>query len=138
MSENPIHFTLNPPTVSLYAEQMMLRLLLEHKLPRCFLNSSNWDNDITQPLGLPDELEDHPAQQRIARKLLSARWQQIKNLPAQDPDFALAYRNIAFLVCRLGLSEAEQTSTKPTASCSSAKAPSAIGSAAWSTKCSPK
>lgn len=109
MSENPTHFTLNPPAVSLYAEQMMLRLLLEHKLPRCFLNSSNWDNDITQPLGLPDELEDHPAQQRIARKLLSARWQQIKNLPAQDPDFALAYRNIAFLARRLGLSEAEQT-----------------------------
>ena len=47
----------------------MIRRRLDYKLSYSFLNNSNWDTDITQSLGLPDELEEHPDKQHIARRL---------------------------------------------------------------------
>lgn len=96
-----------PHAISLYAEQM-IRRRLDYKLSYSFLNNSNWDTDITQSLGLPDELEEHPDKQHIARKLLTAWHQQIQHLHSDNLDYTQAYCNIDFVARRLGLSEAEQ------------------------------
>ena len=86
----------------------MIRRQLDYKLSYSFLNNSNWDTDITQSLGLPDELEEHPDKQHIARKLLTAWRQQIQHLHSDNLDYTQAYCNIDFVARRLGLSEAEQ------------------------------
>ena len=51
-------YKLNPPTVSSYTENMMLKVLFEHKGFSEVFRESSWRSDeIASAFGLPEELE---------------------------------------------------------------------------------
>ena len=52
-------FKLNPPSVSLYTEKLMLQLLLEYRGFSEVFRENNWRYDnIAEALGLPSEMEN--------------------------------------------------------------------------------
>ncbi|PJG83439.1 ATP-binding protein [Caviibacterium pharyngocola] len=103
-------YQLNPPTVSLYAEQMMLKMLFEHNLFQSFIRNNNWrDDDVANALGLPMELENNDNLKPIARSLLTERFQTIKSAVEIPEKLQIAYENIDKLTAFLDLNNVEET-----------------------------
>ena len=101
-------YRLNPATVSLYSEKLMLKTLLQYgTLPKLF-GDRGWDDDVALPLGLPESLEYEDNAKQTVRALLKARWNEICNLTSDTSEyFFQAERNIVFLSDTLGLDAVE-------------------------------
>ena len=64
-------YKLNPPTVSSYTENMMLKILFEHKGFSEVFREGSWRSDeIASAFGLPEELENDKNLRAVARRLL--------------------------------------------------------------------
>ena len=62
-------YKLNPPTVSSYTENMMLKVLFEHKGFSEVFRESSWRSDeIASAFGLPEELENDKNLRTVARR----------------------------------------------------------------------
>lgn len=108
---------LNPPTVSLYTEKLILKVLLEHNVINKFIRESSYrDDNLAASLGLPEEddpvyfAKDSGISFKLAiNKALKKRYAEIQNLPLDIPDnFIIAYQNIAKIQKYLDLT-AEET-----------------------------
>lgn len=83
-------YKLNPPTVSSYTENMMLKVLFEHKGFSEVFRETSWRSDeIASAFGLPEELENDKNLRTVARRLLKERYKNSKN----PPHFYLSYGN---------------------------------------------
>jgi len=99
---------LQPSTLSLYAEKLIIRIILQHDGLRKNFGQHSWDEDVALPLGLPEALRDEPNMQQIIRTLLEARWQEIRHKEDDETSFfAQAEKNIAFITARLSFNETE-------------------------------
>lgn len=103
-------YQLNPPTVSAYAEHLMLKLLFEHKgFPEIFRENGWRDDDIATALGLPPEMENIDNVRPLVKELLQARYKET-NFSEDVPDcWQMAYQNIEKLSEILELNEAEKS-----------------------------
>ncbi|WP_109427137.1 AAA family ATPase [Aggregatibacter kilianii] len=103
-------YKLNPPTVSSYTENMMLKVLFEHKGFSEVFRESSWRSDeIANAFGLPEELENGKNLRTVARQLLKARYKTLQKSTALLPDlWKQAYENLARLSAFLQLNPVEQ------------------------------
>ena len=103
-------YKLNPPTVSSYTENMMLKVLFEHKgFSEVFRESSWRSDDIANAFGLPEELENGKNLRTVARQLLKARYKTLQKSTALLPElWKQAYENLACLSAFLQLNPVEQ------------------------------
>ena len=103
-------YKLNPPTVSSYTENMMLKILFEHKGFSEVFRESSWRNDeIASAFGLPEELENDKNLRVVARRLLKERYKTLQKSTALLSDFwKQAYENLASLAEFLQLNPVEQ------------------------------
>ena len=103
-------YKLNPPTVSSYTENMMLKVLFEHKGFSEVFRESSWRSDeIASAFGLPEELENDKNLRTVARRLLKARYKTLQKSTALLPElWKQAYENLATLAEFLQLNLVEQ------------------------------
>ena len=103
-------YKLNPPTVSSYTENMMLKILFEHKGFSEVFRESSWRSDeIASAFGLPEELENDKNLRTVARRLLKARYKTLQKSTALLPElWKQAYENLATLAEFLQLNPVEQ------------------------------
>ena len=103
-------YKLNPPTVSSYTENMMLKVLFEHKGFSEVFRESSWRSDeIASAFGLPEELENDKNLRAVARRLLKARYKTLQKSTALLPElWKQAYENLATLAEFLQLNPVEQ------------------------------
>ena len=103
-------YKLNPPTVSSYTENMMLKVLFEHKGFSEVFRESSWRSDeIASAFGLPEELENNKNLRTVARRLLKARYKTLQKSTALLPElWKQAYENLATLAEFLQLNPVEQ------------------------------
>ena len=103
-------YKLNPPTVSSYTENMMLKVLFEHKGFSEVFRESSWRSDeIASAFGLPEELENDKNLRTVARRLLKARYKTFQKSTALLPElWKQAYENLATLAEFLQLNPVEQ------------------------------
>ena len=103
-------YKLNPPTVSSYTENMMLKILFEHKGFSEVFRESSWRSDeIASAFGLPEELENDKNLRAVARQLLKARYKTLQKSTALLSDlWKQAYENLASLAEFLQLNPVEQ------------------------------
>ena len=103
-------YKLNPPTVSSYTENMMLKVLFEHKGFSEVFRESSWRSDeIASAFGLPEELENDKNLRTVARRLLKARYKTLQKSTALLPElWKQAYENLASLAEFLQLNPVEQ------------------------------
>ena len=103
-------YKLNPPTVSSYTENMMLKILFEHKGFSEVFRESSWRSDeIASAFGLPEELENDKNLRVVARQLLKARYKTLQKSTALLSDlWKQAYENLASLAEFLQLNPIEQ------------------------------
>ena len=103
-------YKLNPPTVSSYTENMMLKVLFEHKGFSEVFRESSWRSDeIASAFGLPEELENDKNLRTAARRLLKARYKTFQKSTALLPElWKQAYENLATLAEFLQLNPVEQ------------------------------
>ena len=104
-------FKLNPPSVSLYTEKLMLQLLLEYRGFTEVFHEDVWHYDnIAAALGLPSEMEHCDDFRAKVKKLLQARNKTLPKLTAlcanENP---IIQQNIDTLTQLLSLNAAEQT-----------------------------
>ena len=104
-------FKLNPPSVSLYTEKLMLQLLLEYRGFTEVFHEDVWHYDnIAAALGLPSEMERCDDFRAKVKKLLQARNKTLPKLTAlcvnENP---IIQQNIDTLTQLLSLNAAEQT-----------------------------
>ena len=103
-------YKLNPPTVSSYTENMMLKVLFEHKGFSEVFRESSWRSDeIASAFGLPEELENDKNLRAVARQLLKERYKTLQKSTALLPElWKQAYENLATLAEFLQLNPVEQ------------------------------
>ena len=103
-------YKLNPPTVSSYTENMMLKVLFEHKGFSEVFRESSWRSDeIASAFGLPEELENDKNLRTVARQLLKERYKTLQKTTALLPElWKQAYENLATLAEFLQLNPVEQ------------------------------
>lgn len=102
------NWRLEPSTLSLYAEKLIIRIILQHDGLRKNFGQHSWDEDVALPLGLPEKLRDEPDMQQIVRALLEARWQEIRHKEDDETSFFVqAEKNIDFITARLSFNETE-------------------------------
>ena len=103
-------YKLNPPTVSSYTENMMLKVLFEHKGFSEVFRESSWRSDeIASAFGLPEELENDKNLRTVARRLLKERYKTLEKSTALLPElWKQAYENLATLAEFLQLNPVEQ------------------------------
>ena len=103
-------YKLNPPTVSSYTENMMLKVLFEHKGFSEVFRESSWRSDeIASAFGLPEELENDKNLRTVARRLLKTRYKTLQKSTALLPElWKQAYENLATLAEFLQLNPVEQ------------------------------
>ena len=103
-------YQLNPPTVSSYTENMMLKILFEHKGFSEVFRESSWRSDeIASAFGLPEELENDKNLRTVARQLLKERYKILQKSTALLPElWKQAYENLATLAEFLQLNPVEQ------------------------------
>ena len=103
-------YKLNPPTVSSYTENMMLKVLFEHKGFSEVFRESSWRSDeIASAFGLPEELENDKNLRAVARRLLKERYKTLQKSTALLSDlWKQAYENLASLAEFLQLNPVEQ------------------------------
>lgn len=103
-------YKLNPPTVSSYTENMMLKVLFEHKgFSEVFRESSWRSGEIASAFGLPEELENDKNLRTVARRLLKARYKTLQKSTALLPElWKQAYENLVTLAEFLQLNPVEQ------------------------------
>ena len=103
-------YKLNPPTVSSYTENMMLKVLFEHKGFSEVFRESSWRSDeIASAFGLPEELENDKNLRTVARQLLKERYKTLQKSTALLPElWKQAYENLATLAEFLQLNPVEQ------------------------------
>ena len=104
-------FKLNPPSVSLYTEKLMLQLLLEYRGFSEVFRENNWRYDnIAEALGLPSEMENSDDFCAKVKKLLQGRNKTLPKLTAlcvnENP---IIQQNIDTLTQLLSLNAAELT-----------------------------
>ncbi|HGO5853838.1 TPA: AAA family ATPase [Mannheimia haemolytica] len=103
------NYQLNPSTVSLYSEKIMLKAMFEHKLFSEFFRNDNYrDDDVAFAIGLPQEMEKDSELKPLARELLRERYKAIVNQNEPLDCWQIAYENLARLTQFLGLTSAEQ------------------------------
>ena len=103
-------YKLNPSTVSSYTENMMLKVLFEHKGFSEVFRESSWRSDeIASAFGLPEELENDKNLRTVARRLLKARYKTLQKSTALLPElWKQAYENLVTLAEFLQLNPVEQ------------------------------
>ena len=103
-------YKLNPPTVSSYTENMMLKILFEHKGFSEVFRESSWRSDeIASAFGLPEELENDKNLRTVARQLLKERYKTLQKSTALLSElWKQAYENLASLAEFLQLNPVEQ------------------------------
>lgn len=103
-------YKLNPPTVSSYTENMMLKVLFEHKGFSEVFRETSWRSDeIASAFGLPEELENDKNLRTVARRLLKERYKTLQKSTALLPElWKQAYENLATLAEFLQLNPVEQ------------------------------
>lgn len=103
-------YKLNPPTVSSYTENMMLKVLFEHKGFSEVFRESSWRSDeIASAFGLPEELENDKNLRTVARRLLKERYKTLQKSTALLPElWKQAYENLVTLAEFLQLNPVEQ------------------------------
>ena len=103
-------YKLNPPTVSSYTENMMLKVLFEHKGFSEVFRESSWRSDeIASAFGLPEELENDKNLRTVARRLLKERYKTLQKSTALLPElWKQAYENLVTLAEFLQLNSVEQ------------------------------
>ena len=103
-------YKLNPPIVSSYTENMMLKILFEHKGFSEVFRESIWRSDeIASAFGLPEELENDKNLRTVARQLLKERYKILQKSTALLPElWKQAYENLATLAEFLQLNPVEQ------------------------------
>ena len=103
-------YKLNPPTVSSYTENMMLKVLFEHKGFSEVFRESSWRSDgIANAFGIPDALKSNEDLRNIVGNLLKERYKILQKSTALLPDlWKQAYENLARLAEFLQLNPVEQ------------------------------
>ncbi|MEE3696743.1 AAA family ATPase [Glaesserella parasuis] len=102
-------YQLNPPTVSAYAEHLMLKLLFEHKgFPEIFRENGWRDDNIATALGLPPEMENIDNVRSVVKELLQARYKETNFSEDVSERWKMAYQNIEKLSEIVELNEAEK------------------------------
>ena len=103
-------YKLNPPTVSSYTENMMLKVLFEHKGFSEVFRETSWRSDeIASAFGLPEELENDKNLRTVARRLLKERYKTLEKSTALLPElWKQAYENLTTLAEFLQLNPVEQ------------------------------
>lgn len=72
-------YKLNPPTVSSYIENMILKILFEYKGFSEVFQESSWRSDeVASAFGLPEELENDKNLRTVARRILKERLKHSK------------------------------------------------------------
>lgn len=103
-------YQLNPPTVSAYAEHLMLKLLFEHKGFSEIFRENGWrDDDIATALGLPPEMENIDNAKPLVKELLQVRYKETNFSEDVSEGWKIAYQNVEKLSAILELNEAENT-----------------------------
>ena len=104
-------FKLNPPSVSLYTEKLMLQLLLEYRGFTEVFHEDVWHYDnIAAALGLPSEMENCDNFREKVKKLLQARNKTLPKLTALCAnENSIIQQNIDTLTQLLSLNTTEQT-----------------------------
>lgn len=103
------NYQLNPSTVSLYSEKIMLKAMFEHKLFSEFFRNDNYrDDDVAFAISLPQEMEKDSELKPLARELLKQRYQKVLSQDFQPHDWKTAYDNLERLSQFLALSSCEQ------------------------------
>ena len=103
-------YKLNPPTVSSYTENMMLKVLFEHKGFSEVFRESSWRSDgIANAFGIPDALKSNEDLRNIVGNLLKERYKTLQKSTALLPElWKQAYENLARLAEFLQLNSVEQ------------------------------
>ena len=103
-------YKLNPPTVSSYTENMMLKVLFEHKGFSEVFRESSWRSDgIANAFGIPDALKSNEDLRNIVGNLLKERYKTLQKSTALLPNlWRQAYENLARLAEFLQLNPVEQ------------------------------
>ena len=103
-------YKLNPPTVSSYTENMMLKVLFEHKGFSEVFRESSWRSDgIANAFGIPDALKSNEDLRSIVGNLLKERYKTLQKSTALLPElWKQAYENLARLAEFLQLNPVEQ------------------------------
>ncbi|MEE6029511.1 AAA family ATPase [Avibacterium paragallinarum] len=102
-------YQLNPSTVSLYSEKIMLKAMFEYKLfSEFFSNNCYDDDDVAYALGLPQEMETDADLKQQARELLKQRYQTILAQKEEPKNWQTAYDNLTKLTEFLELTACEK------------------------------
>ncbi|MDO4997361.1 MAG: AAA family ATPase [Neisseria sp.] len=106
-------YRLNPCRLSLYAEQYILKGMLELGYFGDFFSRGHYyrDDDLAELLGIPCEMEKEKADlPALLRPLLRERWQAIQQQTFTPNNLTLeiGYQNIAFLADKIGLNDVEK------------------------------
>lgn len=103
------NYQLNPSTVSLYSEKIMLKALFEHNLFVEFFCRNGFRNDnLAFSMGLPQEIEQEDEFKSITQKLLRQRYRTILDQNEHTERWQMGYENLARLAKFLDLNETEQ------------------------------
>ncbi len=103
------NYQLNPSTVSLYSEKIMLKAMFEHRLFSEFFRNDNYRrDDVAFAMGLPEEMEKEKELKPLARDLLKARYRAIVSQNDLPELWQVAYENLAKLAQFLDLNPCEQ------------------------------
>ncbi|MFC0308466.1 AAA family ATPase [Gallibacterium trehalosifermentans] len=106
-------YQLNPSTVSLYSEKIMLKAIFEHNLFSAFFRNNNYcDDDIAFAIGLPPEMESDAELKQQARQLLKQRYQIILVQKEDAKGWQTAYENLDKLAEFLELTTCEKAIMK--------------------------
>ncbi len=102
-------YNLNPPTVSLFSEKLLLKILCEHNGFNHFFRSHGWSDDtLAYALGLNNEWDNQESISSV-KLLLQKRYQEIKKCPFSVPsELEIAYQNINKLTQYIELNEVEK------------------------------
>jgi hypothetical protein len=90
-------------TLSLYAEKLIIRIILRHDGLKKNFGKHSWDNDVALPLGLPEEIRDEPDTRQIIRTLLEARWQEIRHKEDDETSFLSRPKKILTLLLHVSV-----------------------------------
>mgnify|MGYP000073399011 CR=1 FL=1 len=97
------NWRLEPSSLSLYAEKLIIRIILQHDGLRKNFGQHSWDEDVALPLGLPEKLRDEPDMQQIVRTLLEARWQEIRHKEDDETSFFVQAEKILTLLLHVSV-----------------------------------